>query len=84
MLKRKSIREKGKTRLSDLFKEMNIGDKVSLVGNHSFTRDFPQRFHGKTGVIKEKRGAGYIVDFYDGKRQKSVVVKRINLKKLSN
>lgn len=84
MIKRKSIREKGKVRTSDLFREVKIGDKVALVRNLSFTMDFPKRFHGKTGVIREKRGLSYIVDFYDGKMPKSVVVKRINLKKLPN
>ena len=84
MIKRKPVREKGKLRLSSLFMEIGIGDKVALVRNLSFTKDFPKRFHGKTGVVKEKRGESYIVDFYDGKMPKSVIVKRINLKKLPN
>jgi len=84
MLKRKNIREKGKLGLSKLFVNMNVGDKVALVRNLSFTKDFPQRFQGKTGNVIEKRGASLLVKIYDGKRPKTLVVKRINLKKLSN
>jgi len=84
MLKRKNIREKGKLGLSKLFQEINVGDKVALVRNLSFTKDFPDRFQGKTGTVAEQRGESFIVKFFDGDVPKQVVVKRINLKKLSN
>ena len=84
MLKRKNIREKGKLGLSKLFAIINPGDKVSLVRNLAFTKDFPKRFQGKTGTVFETRGVSCIVKIRDGKRHKSLVVKRINLKKLSN
>ena len=84
MLKRKSIREKGKLSLSKLFADIKEGDKVALVKNHSYTADFPKRFQGKTGLVTGTRGRSYLVNIYDGKRQKSLVVKRINLKKLYN
>ncbi len=84
MLKRKQVREKGKLGLSKLFTEINIGDKVALVRNLSFTKDFPERFQGRTGTVLEQRGEGFVVSFHDGKVEKKLVVKRINLKKLSN
>lgn len=84
MLKGKLIRERGKLGLSKLYANIQIGDKVSLIRNSSFTRDFPVRFHGKTGVVLETRGGSYVVKINDGKRSKRLVVKRINLKKLSN
>lgn len=84
MLKRKNIREKGKLGLSKLFTDIKIGDKVALVRNLSFTKDFPDRFQGKTGTVVEERGESYMVNFYDGKVEKNVMAKRINLKKLSN
>ena len=84
MLKRKIQRERGKLGLSKLFLDINPKDKVALVRNLSFTMDFPVRFQGKTGVVKEQRGDSFVVEFHDGKVPKSVVVKRINLKKLSN
>lgn len=84
MLKGKTIRERGKLGLSKLYANIQIGDKVALVRNPSFTRDFPERFHGKTGMVSELRGASCVVNIKDGKRPKSLVVKRINLKKLSN
>ncbi|MFC1685705.1 50S ribosomal protein L21e [Nanoarchaeota archaeon] len=84
MLKRKSIREKGKLGLSKLFVKMQPGDKVSLIRNLTFTQDFPKRFQGKTGTVLESRGISCVVKIYDGKRPKTLIVKRINLKKLSN
>lgn len=84
MLKRKRVREQGKLGLSKLFQDINIGDKVALVRNLSFTKDFPDRFQGKTGVVSEQRGESFVVKFLDGNVPKSNIVKRINLKKLSN
>jgi len=84
MLKRKTVREKGKVGLSKLFANIQIGDTVALVRNLSFTSDFPKRFQGKTGKVSGKRGMSLIVEIYDGKRPKTLIVKRINLKKLSN
>ena len=84
MLKRKPVREKGKLGLSRLFTDIQVGNKVALVRNLSFTKDFPDRFQGKTGIVTEQRGDSLIVEFHDGNVPKSVVVKRINLKKLSN
>ncbi len=80
--KSKSIRERGKLGLSKLFASINEGDKVTLVRNLSFSKDFPDRFQGKTGTVMGKRGVSLIVKIYDGKKPKTLVVKRINLKKL--
>ena len=84
MLRRKVQRERGKIGLSKLFADIKVGDKVSLVRNLSFTRDFPPRFQGKTGIVAAQRGESFVVKFLDGKVPKSVIAKRINLKKLSN
>lgn len=84
MLKRKKIRQRGKLGLSKFFASFKVGDKVALVRNLSFTKDFPVRFHGKTGTVMGEQGKSLVVKIYDGRRKKSLVVKRINLKKLSN
>jgi len=84
MVRKKNVRGRGKIGLSRLFVGVNVGDKVALVRNLSFTRDFPERFQGKTGTVIGERGSSRLVRIYDGKRQKTLIVKRINLKKLSN
>jgi len=84
MLKQKLIRQRGKLSLSKLFSKLEVGDKVALVRDLSFKTSFPARMQGKTGIISEKRGEGYVVDVYDGGKLKRITAKKINLKKLSN
>jgi len=84
MLKRKIVRERGKLSLSKLFSDLNVGDKVALVRDLAFKTSFPARMQGKTGIVTEKRGNGFVVDFYDGNKLKRITAKKINLKKLSN
>ena len=84
MLKQKQVRQRGKLGLSKLYSNMNIGDKVALVRDLSFKTSFPERMHGRTGIIVEKRGEGFVVDVKDGTKIKKITAKKINLKKLSN
>ena len=84
MLNRKTSREQGKLGLSKLYSDLNVGDKVALLRDLSFKTSFPKRMQGKTGIITEKRGDGYVVDVYDGGKLKSLTAKKINLTKLSN
>jgi len=85
MLKQKLVGQRGKLSLSELFSTLNVGDKVALVRDLSFKTSFPVRMQGKTGTVIEKRGEGYVVSFHDGvKKVKTITVKKINLKKLSN
>ena len=82
MLKRKRIREKRRTNLSQYFQELREGDKVTLVRNLSFKAAFSKRMHGKTGTIVGKRGKAYIVRLLNGKMYKTFTIKPIHLKKL--
>jgi len=84
MLKQKLVRQRGKLSLSKLYSTLNIGDKVALVRDLSFKTSFPERMQGRTGIIVEKRGEGYVVDVKDGSKIKKITAKKINLKKLSN
>lgn len=79
----KDIRSKGKISLTNYFQKFNENDKVKLLANPSVQKGmyFP-RFHGKFGLIKEKRGSSYIVQIKDGNKQKSLVVHPIHLKKV--
>jgi len=78
----KRIRDKGKTPLSRVFVKLNEEDKVVLMHNPSFTRVFPPRFRGRTGVIKGMRGRAYVVGLKDGGKNKTFIINQIHLKKI--
>ncbi len=82
MLKHKKVRERGKLKLSKLFKDLNKGDRVAIVRDLSYTGSFPFRLQGKSGVIIGTRGTAFIVRLKDGKKEKTFIVKKIHLKKL--
>ncbi len=84
MLKRKRIREKGKPRLSKVFKEFKPNEKVIFIRKlgEKDVEPFPKQFHGKTGIVESKIGRAYIVKFLNGKVHKKLVVKPIYLKKV--
>jgi large subunit ribosomal protein L21e len=84
MIQHKRIREKGKLRLSKLFREFKEGDKISLIHIPGQNPDFPIRYQGRTGNIVEKRGNAYVINVKDGGQIKKFIVKRIHLKKLSS
>lgn len=84
MLKRKRLREKGKTKLSEYFKKINKGDRVALKRNLSYKANFPKRMQGKTGVVTGTRGAAKIIEIKDRNKMKKFVVKPIHLKKLTS
>lgn len=79
---KKSIRERGKTRLSQYFQELKEGDVVAIVKNPSHTSNFPMRMQGRTGMIEGKRGKAYIVKLQDFNQEKRFIVEPIHLKKI--
>lgn len=81
MLKKKKVRERGKLRLSQYFKELKEGDRVSIVRELSQKSGFPKTIQGRTGTIEGKRGTAYIVNIRIGK-EKRFLVHPIHLKKL--
>jgi len=82
MLKNKRSREKGKSRLSQLYSNYKPGDKAVLTRSLS-TKPyaFPIRFNGNIVEIVEKSGKAYIVEFLNGKTYKRLTVNSVNLKK---
>ena len=78
---KKPIREKGKVRLSEYFKELKEGDVVSISREASQTAYFPPRMQGKTGRIEGKRGRSYVVKIRDMNEEKRYIIKPIHLKK---
>jgi len=82
MAKGKKIRTKGKIKLSEYFKELSQGDKVTVVRELSIPANFPKRFQGRTGVVEGKRGKAYIVKIKDQNKEKKFIIEPIHLKKI--
>jgi large subunit ribosomal protein L21e len=75
LLKRK-VREKGKTGLSKVLRDYMPGDRVVVKINPSVHRGMPhRRFHGKVGVIGERRGRAYLVSVSQGDAVKELIIR---------
>jgi large subunit ribosomal protein L21e len=75
ILKRKP-RERGKTGLSKVLREYEPEEKVVIKLDPSVHKGMPhRRFHGKIGVIANKRGGSYVVNVTQGKAIKEIIVR---------
>ena len=75
-LLRKRARDKGKIGLSKILREYNSGDRVVVKLDPSVHKGMPhRRFHGRIGVVKNKRGQAYIVNVTQGKTDKDIIVR---------
>jgi len=75
VLKRKP-RERGKTGLSKLLHTYEPAEKVVIILNPSVHKGMPhRRYHGRIGVIAEKRGRSYVVNVSQGKAIKEIIVR---------
>jgi large subunit ribosomal protein L21e len=75
LLKRKP-RERGKTGLSKVLREYEPDEKVVIKLDPSVHKGMPhRRFHGRIGVIANKRGKSYVVNVTQGKAIKEIIVR---------
>jgi len=75
-LLRRNPRERGKTGLSKILYEYKPGEKVVVKIDPSVHKGMPhRRYHGKIGVIVNKRGRGYIVNVTQGRAVKEIIVR---------
>ena len=75
-LLKKSPREKGKLGLSRLLHEYQPGEKVIIRIEPSVQKGMPhKRYHGKVGIIKERRGRAYVVSVTQGDAVKEIIVR---------
>ncbi len=84
MLKKKSMREKGKVRLSQYFQKFKEGESVAVKRETSIKAKFPRRIQGRTGIITGERGNSYIVSIMDFNQKKSFIIEPIHLKKIKS
>ena len=83
MLNRKRTREKGKDRLSHIFSQYKLGDKIVLTRSLSTkSYAFPLKYNGLVAEVVGKSGRAYIVEFLNGKTHKRLTVNSVNLKRL--
>lgn len=75
-LLRKRARERGKTGLSKILREYKLGERVVVKLDPSTHKGMPhRRFHGKIGVIENRRGQAYVVTVSQDKAVKEIIVR---------
>ena len=76
----KKPREKGKPNLGKLLANYEVGSQVIIKMDSSVQKSLPhKRFHGKVGMILEKRGRGYVVSVSKGDATKQIIVRSEHL-----
>ncbi|UCE43555.1 MAG: 50S ribosomal protein L21e [Candidatus Bathyarchaeota archaeon] len=83
-LLRRKPRERGKTGLSKILHEYKPGEKVVIKVNPSVLKGMPhRRYHGRTGVIADKRGRAYVVEVPQGDAIKEIIARPEHLKPMT-
>jgi len=82
MARSKSIRNRGKIKLSRYFQELKKGDTVSVVKEMAVASNFPERLQGRTGKIENRRGEAYLVKIKEQDKEKRFLINPIHLKKI--
>jgi large subunit ribosomal protein L21e len=79
-LLKKPTRAKGKPKISKILHEYIAGNQVIIKMDSSVQKSMPhKRFHGKIGLILEKRGRGYVVSVPQGDAIKTIIVRTEHL-----
>jgi len=80
-LLRKKPRERGKIGLSRILHEYKPGEKVVIKIDASVHKGMPhRRYHGRTGVITDKRGSAYVIEVTQGDATKEIIARPEHLK----
>jgi len=75
-LLRKKPRDRGKSGLSKILYDYKIGDKVAIKTDPSVHKGIPhRRYHGKIGIITDKRGKSYVISVKQGNAAKEITVR---------
>jgi len=72
-----------KLTVNEQLKKFEVGEKARIQINPSQTEGRPHaRFHGKVGVVTDKRGDGYEIQFDDKNAEKKLHLKPVHLQKI--
>jgi len=75
-LLKKKPRERGKVGLSKILYEYKPGEKIVIKADPSVHKGMPhRRYHGKVGVIVNKKGRSYVVNVAQGNAIKEIIVR---------
>ena len=75
-LLRKKAREKGKLGLSRILRIYQPDERVLIKLDPSTHKGMPhRRYHGKIGIVENKRGQAYVVNVTQGKAIKTIIVR---------
>ena len=75
--------EKSRLNISQIMHEYKEGDRVAIVLDGAQQMGMPhRRFQGRTGFIKARQGAAWVIAVKDGNMQKTVVARPEHLKAL--
>jgi large subunit ribosomal protein L21e len=78
---RKEPRMRGKFSVVQATQELPVGGKVAVIIEPTVTGGQPHhRYHGRVGVVREKRGKAYVIEIKDGGKVKTLVVGREHLR----
>jgi len=81
---RKRPRERGLPPLSRILYKYEIGEKAVIKIDPAIHKGMPHpRFHGKVGVIIEKRGRAYVLEIRDGNKLKKIIARPEHLRPIS-
>ena len=79
-LLKKATRDKGKPKISKILQEYAPGSQVIIKMDSSVQKSMPhKRFHGKIGIIVEKRGRGYVISVPQGNAIKEIITRSEHL-----
>jgi large subunit ribosomal protein L21e len=79
----KRPRERGKISIRRTLQEFKQGDRVALNAEPAQQSGmYHPRFHGKNGLVTERRGECYCVVIRDGGKEKTLIVHPVHLRRM--
>jgi large subunit ribosomal protein L21e len=70
----KHVRERGPPPASKIIQDIKPGTRVVILIDPSIAKGQPHsRYHGRTGVVAERRGRAYVVEIREGGVIKSII-----------
>lgn len=76
----RKLRGKSITSVAQAVRTFKVGDKVLITPKAKFKGLPHLRYSNRHGVIKEKRGNGYLVEVGDYNKKKTIIVGTVHLK----
>lgn len=78
---RKNPRKRGLQPIGGLLREYEIGEKVVIKIDSSVHKGMPHpRYHGKIGVVEERRGRAYVIKLVEGGKVRTIISRPEHLK----